>query len=195
LLGRVIAAVGAAGDLDLMVEVKVKRQTQQAARRLLGGAERGQRQLLPGTQPARIVDVAQRGDRGMGLGLLDPGADQDVHQGVAALHLDLLGRPRPIEQRGLGEPRLVSALGVAGEPVDQPVGQRQAGDLARPEGRLEGPRGRALRGDRLRQVGQRLMADQGGGAAEPASRHEPARRQLRQVDRRLRRGQLRQVER
>ena len=108
----------------------------------------------------------------MGLGLLDPGADQDVHQGVAAPHLDLLGRPRPIEQRGLGEPGLVSALGLAGEPVDQPAGQRQRGDLPGPGGRLEGLGGGALRGDRLRLVGQRLVPDQGGGAAEPGARHE-----------------------
>ena len=59
----------------------------------------GQREL-----PARRAAGADRRpraatDRGIGLGLLDPRAQQDVHQRVAAAHHDLLGRPRPIAAR------------------------------------------------------------------------------------------------
>ena len=130
-LGAGVAAVGVAGDADAVIEVEVEGEADQplgvVAVALAG--RRGDHQLLPGAQPARIVHPAQRLHRGGGLALFDAGAVQNVHQRIAALHGHLLDRPPRSRQRGLGEARLLGDLGIARETVDprRETGRRETG--------------------------------------------------------------------
>ncbi len=161
-LGRAIATLGVAGDADLMVEAEVEGKAQQIALAVVAGAlRRGQRELLAGAQLARIVDAAQRLQRGVGLAVLDAGAQQDVHQRVAAAHHDLLDRA--VRHRAAVEACLLEDLGLAREIAAARAGRRQQRDLRRPRERRERAGGRALRCDRAQQRRRRRLRRQGFG--------------------------------
>ena len=96
-LGRGVAAVGAARHPHRVVEIEVEIEAEQTAGggvvRLRSGADQ---ELLSGAQPARVVHGPERLHRGVGLGRGNARATQDVHERVAALHRDMLGRPSQI---------------------------------------------------------------------------------------------------
>ena len=80
-LRREAAAIVAPGH-DLAFGTGVQRDVDEP--QAVAGAVEGQRDFLTGHQAARIVDVRQRGDRGVRIAAVGAGAHHDLHQRVAA---------------------------------------------------------------------------------------------------------------